>query len=91
MFNLLKEFNIKNTEYKNLALLPGFNIPDKKNNLILLNQSYKNNNDVLRDCIFNKLINNVHEKTNNLKKTKKKYNKNLNIKTKKIKKQKTKI
>tara|TARA_B100001769_G_scaffold260493_1_gene241162 strand:- start:9071 stop:9343 length:273 start_codon:yes stop_codon:yes gene_type:complete len=86
MFNLLKEFNIKNIEYKNLALLPGFNIPDKKNNLILLNQSYKNNNDVLRDCIFNKLINNVHEKTNNLKKTKKKYNKNLNIKTKKQKK-----
>tara|TARA_B100000902_G_C27315939_1_gene921292 strand:- start:1 stop:267 length:267 start_codon:yes stop_codon:yes gene_type:complete len=85
MFNLLKEFNIKNIEYKNLALLPGFNIPDQKNNLILLNQSYKNNNDVLKDCIFNKLINNVNEKTNNLKKTKKKYNKNLNKKTKKLK------
>ena len=84
MFNLLKEFNIKNIEYKNLALLPGFNIPDQNNSLILLNQSYKNNNDVLKECIFNKLINNVHERTNNLKKTKK-YNKNLNIKTKKTK------
>lgn len=77
MFKLLSELNIDNKNYKNLALLPGFNI----NELNKLNETYElinkklDGTDILDEKIFIKLITVVDE--NN-----KKNNKNLTRKKK---------
>ena len=72
MFKLLSELNIDNKNYKNLALLPGFNI----NEVNKLNETYQllnkklDGTDILDEKIFIKLITVVDE-------TNKKNKKNL--------------
>tara|TARA_Y100000389_G_scaffold195451_1_gene226883 strand:+ start:447 stop:707 length:261 start_codon:yes stop_codon:yes gene_type:complete len=58
MFKLLSELNIDRKDYKNLALLPGFNInePNSINEkVILLNKKF-DGSDILDEKILIKLI-----------------------------------
>tara|TARA_B100001250_G_C19618238_1_gene708147 strand:- start:361 stop:624 length:264 start_codon:yes stop_codon:yes gene_type:complete len=76
MFKLLNELNIDKTNYKNLALLPGFNIsePNSLNEkLILLNKKY-DGSDILDEKVFIKLITVVDEGKNNSSKKRRKGN-----------------
>tara|TARA_B100001175_G_scaffold314783_1_gene324820 strand:- start:1125 stop:1388 length:264 start_codon:yes stop_codon:yes gene_type:complete len=76
MFKLLNELNIDKTNYKNLALLPGFNIsePNSLNEkFILLNKKY-DGSDILDEKVFIKLITVVDEGKNNSSKKRRKGN-----------------
>ena len=67
MFKLLSELNIDRKDYKNLALLPGFNInePNSINEkVILLNKKF-DGSDILDEKILIKLITVVDEGKNN--------------------------
>tara|TARA_X000000368_G_scaffold76662_2_gene57053 strand:+ start:6531 stop:6791 length:261 start_codon:yes stop_codon:yes gene_type:complete len=67
MFKLLSELNIDRKDYKNLALLPGFNInePNSINEkVILLNKKF-DGSDILDEKILIKLITIVDEGKNN--------------------------
>lgn len=67
MFKLLSELNIDRKDYKNLALLPGFNInePNSINEkIILLNKKF-DGSDILDEKILIKLITVVNEGKNN--------------------------
>ena len=70
MFKLLSELNIDKKDYKNLALLPGFNISEKNNlneKFILLNKKI-DGSDILDEKVFIKLITVVDEGKNNFSK-----------------------
>ncbi len=67
MFKLLSELNIDRKDYKNLALLPGFNInePNSINEkVILLNKKF-DGSDILDEKILIKLITVVDKGKNN--------------------------
>ena len=70
MFKLLNELNINNKNYKNLALLPGFNInePNKLTEKISLENKKINDSDILHEKVFIKLITIVDESKNNFSK-----------------------
>ncbi len=70
MFKLLNELNINNKNYKNLALLPGFNInePNKLTEKISLENKKINDLDILHEKVFIKLITIVDESKNNFSK-----------------------
>ena len=76
MFKLLSELNIDKKDYKNLALLPGFNISEPNNlneKFTLLNKKF-DNSDILDEKVFIKLINVVDEGKNNFSKKRRKGN-----------------
>tara|TARA_B100001175_G_scaffold246905_1_gene213647 strand:+ start:743 stop:994 length:252 start_codon:yes stop_codon:yes gene_type:complete len=64
MYKLLNEFNINKLNYKDLALLPGFNIPTKIDSQInIVNKNVANDN-ILDEKMFMKLFNSVDESKN---------------------------
>jgi len=74
MFKLLSELNIDKKDYKNLALLPGFNIsePNRMNQkFTLLNKKF-DGSDILDEKVFIKLITVVDEGKNNSSKKRRK-------------------
>ena len=76
MFKLLSELNIDKKDYKNLALLPGFNIsePNRMNEkFTLLNKKF-DGSDILDEKVFIKLITVVDEGKNNSSKKRRKGN-----------------
>ena len=76
MFKLLSELNIDKKDYKNLALLPGFNISEPNNlneKFTLLNKKF-DGSDILDEKIFIKLITIVDEGKNNYSKKRRKGN-----------------
>jgi hypothetical protein len=76
MFKLLSELNIDKKDYKNLALLPGFNIgePNRMNEkFTLLNKKF-DGSDILDEKVFIKLITIVDEGKNNSSKKRRKGN-----------------
>ncbi len=76
MFKLLSELNIDKKDYKNLALLPGFNISEPNNlneKFTLLNKKF-DGSDILDEKIFIKLITVVDEGKNNSSKKRRKGN-----------------
>lgn len=76
MFKLLSELNIDKKDYKNLALLPGFNISEPNNlneKFTLLNKKI-NGSDILDEKVFIKLITVVDEGKNNSSKKRRKGN-----------------
>lgn len=76
MFKLLSELNIDKKDYKNLALLPGFNISEPNNlneKFTLLNKKF-DNSDILDEKAFIKLINVVDEGKKNFTKKRRKGN-----------------
>lgn len=76
MFKLLSELNIDKKDYKNLALLPGFNIsePNRINDkFTLLNKKF-DGSDILDEKVFIKLITLVDEGKNNSSKKRRKGN-----------------
>ena len=96
MFKLLSELNIDKKNYKNLALLPGFNInePNSINEKFTLFNKKLHGTDILDEKIFIKLLTLVDEDKNNSSKkrftqTKKKLEKEKK-KTKKTRKKKKK-
>jgi len=80
MFKLLSELNIGRKDYKNLALLPGFNISEPNSineNVSLLNKKF-DRTDILDENILIKLITLVDEgKNSSSKKLRKGYFKKL--------------
>jgi len=76
MFKLLSELNIDKKDYKNLALLPGFNISEHNNlneKFTLLNKKF-DGSDILDEKVFIKLITAVDEGKNNSSKKRRKKN-----------------
>lgn len=76
MFKLLSELNIDKKDYKNLALLPGFNISEPNNlseKFTLLNKKF-DGSDILDEKVFIKLITVVDEGKNNSSKKRRKGN-----------------
>ena len=76
MFKLLSELNIDKKDYKNLALLPGFNISEPNNlneKFTLLNKKF-DGSDILDEKVFIKLITVVDEGKNNSSKKRNKRN-----------------
>ena len=76
MFKLLSELNIDKKDYKNLALLPGFNISESNNlneKFTLLNKKF-DGSDILDEKVFIKLITVVDEGKNNSSKKRRKVN-----------------
>ena len=76
MFKLLSELNIDKKDYKNLALLPGFNISEPNNlneKFVLLNKKV-DGSDILDEKVFIKLITVVDEGKNNSSKKRRKGN-----------------
>jgi hypothetical protein len=76
MFKLLSELNIDKKDYKNLALLPGFNISSPNcinKKFTLLNKNY-DGSDILDEKVFIKLITIVDENKNNSSKKRRKGN-----------------
>lgn len=74
MFKLLSELNIDKKDYKNLALLPGFNISEPNNlneKFTLLNKKF-DGSDILDEKVFIKLITVVDEGKNNSSKKRRK-------------------
>ena len=74
MFKLLSELNIDKKDYKNLALLPGFNIGDSNRineKFTLLNKKF-DGSDILDEKVFIKLITIVDEGKNNSSKKRRK-------------------
>jgi len=64
MYKLLNEFNINKLNYKDLALLPGFNIPTKIDSQInILNKNAANDN-ILDEKMCSKLFSLVDESKN---------------------------
>ena len=73
MFKLLSELNIDKKDYKDLALLPGFNIPniiDKKIYNVSNVSKKLDSNNILDEKMFIKLFDNVNEYRNKSKKNK---------------------
>ncbi len=76
MFKLLSELNIDKKDYKNLALLPEFNISEPNNlneKITLLNKKF-DGSDILDEKVFIKLITVVDEGKNNSSKKRRKGN-----------------
>tara|TARA_Y100000741_G_scaffold332701_1_gene288818 strand:- start:1234 stop:1497 length:264 start_codon:yes stop_codon:yes gene_type:complete len=76
MFKLLSELNINDKKYKNLALLPGFNINESNNineTFTLLNKT-TGGNDILDEKVFIKLITVVDEGKKKFSKKRRKVN-----------------
>ena len=76
MFKLLSELNIDKKDFKNLALLPGFNICEPNNlneKFTLLNKKF-DGSDILDEKVFIKLITVVDEGKNNSSKKRNKRN-----------------
>jgi|TARA_B110000967_G_scaffold208726_1_gene261918 hypothetical protein len=76
MFKLLSELNIDKKDYKNLALLPGFNISGSNcmnEKFTLLNKKF-DGSDILDEKVFIKLITIVDEGKNNSSKKRRKGN-----------------
>tara|TARA_B110000444_G_scaffold257689_1_gene296719 strand:- start:5587 stop:5832 length:246 start_codon:yes stop_codon:yes gene_type:complete len=67
MFKLLSELNIDKKDYKNLALLPGFNI----NYTNMLSEKF-DGSDIIHDEMIIKLITSINESKNNSTRKKKK-------------------
>lgn len=76
MFKLLSELDIDKKDYKNLALLPGFNINERNNlkeRFTLLNKKL-DGSDILDEKVLIKLITVVDEGKNNSSKKRRKVN-----------------
>ena len=82
MFKLLSELNIDKKDYKDLALLPGFNIPNIINEKII-NKKLEDIN-AIDENTFIKFFNSINNNKNNYTKKRKSFSRQKN-KSKKFK------